>query len=57
VTTVAGNVVEAVKEEATTQGLTPEGAKTAAGDISAKVGRVVNATGKSISDRANLGKL
>ena len=56
-TSVAGNVVEAVKEEATSQGLTLEGAKTAAGDISAKIGRVVDATGKSISDRANLGKL
>ena len=57
VTSVAGNVVEAVKKEAATQGLTPEAAKTAAGDISAKVGRVVDATGKSISGRANLGKL
>jgi hypothetical protein len=57
VTSVAGNVVKAVKEEATTQGLTLDGAKTAAGDISAKIGRVVDATGKSISDRANLGKL
>ena len=57
VTSVAGNVVDAVKEEATTQGLTLDGAKTAAGDISAKIGRVVDATGKSISDRANLGKL
>ena len=57
VTTVAGNVVEAVKEEASTQGLTLEGAKAAAGDISAKVSRVVDASGKSISDRANLGKL
>jgi hypothetical protein len=56
-TSVAGNIVEAVKEEATTQGLTLDGAKTAAGDISAKIGRVVDATGKSISDRANLGKL
>ncbi len=56
VTTVAGKVVDAVKEEAATQGLTLEGAKTAAGDISAKVGRVVAASGKSISDRANLGK-
>ena len=56
VTTVVGNVVDAVKEEAATQGLTLEGAKTAAGDISAKVGRVVDATGKSISDRENLGK-
>jgi hypothetical protein len=57
VTSVAGNVVKAVKEEATTQGLTLDGAKTAAGDISAKIGRVVDATGKSVSDRANLGKL
>jgi hypothetical protein len=56
VTTVAGKVVDAVKEEAATQGLTLEGAKTAAGDISAKVGRVVAASGKSISDRTNLGK-
>ena len=56
VTTVAVKVVDAVKEEAATQGLTLEGAKTAAGDISAKVGRVVAASGKSISDRANLGK-
>jgi hypothetical protein len=55
-TTVAGNVVDAVKEEAATQGLTLEGAKAAAGDISAKVSRVVDASGKSISDRANLGK-
>ena len=47
VTTVAGNVVDAVKEEAATQGLTLEGAKTAAADISAKVGRVVDATGKA----------
>ena len=46
VTSVAGNVVEAAKKEAATQGLTLEGAKTAAGDISAKVGRVVDATGK-----------
>ena len=56
VTTVAGKIVDAVKEEAATQGLTLEGAKTAAGDISAKVGRVVAASGKSLSDRANLGK-
>jgi hypothetical protein len=57
VTTVAEAVVNAVKEEAATQGLTLEGAKAAAGDISAKVSRVVDASGKSISDRANLGKL
>lgn len=53
VTSVAGNVAEAVKKEAATQGLTVEGAKAAARDISAKVGRVVDASGKSISDRAN----
>ena len=46
VATIAGNVVEAVKEEASNQGLTLEGAKTAAGDISAKVRRVVDAQGK-----------
>ena len=57
VATVAGNVVDAVKEEAATQGLTLEGAKAAAGEISAKVSRVANASGKSISDRANPGKL
>jgi hypothetical protein len=57
VTTVAEAVVNAVKEEAATQGLTLEGAKAAAEDISAKVSRVADASGKSISDRANLGKL
>jgi hypothetical protein len=57
VAAVAGNVVEAVKEEASNQGLTLEGAKAAAGDISAKVGRVVDASGKIISDRANRAKL
>ena len=57
VATVAEAVVDAVKEEAATQGLTLEGAKSAAGNISAKVGRVVDASGKAISDRANLGKL
>ncbi len=56
VTTVAGNVVDAVREEAVTQGLTLEGVKTAVGDISAKVARVVDESGKSISDQANLGK-
>jgi hypothetical protein len=40
VTTVAEAVVDAVEEEAATQGLTPEGANAAAGDIPAKVSRV-----------------
>jgi hypothetical protein len=51
VTTVAQNVVEAATEEARQQGLTLEGAKSAAGDISARVGRVVGAAEKGISGR------
>ena len=51
VTTVAQNVVEAATEEARQQGLTLEGAKSAAGDISARVGRVVGTAEKGISDR------
>jgi hypothetical protein len=51
VTTVAQNVVEAATEEARRQGLTLEGAKSAAGDISARVGRVVGAAEKGISGR------
>jgi hypothetical protein len=48
---VAEGVMGAVTEEARKQGLTIEGAKSAAGEISAKVGRVVDAAGKGISDR------
>jgi len=51
VTAVAGNVMEATTEEAQKQGLTLESAKSAAGDVSAKVGRVVDAAGKGISER------
>ena len=56
VTKVAENVVEAVTEEARKQGLTLEGAKSAAGDVSAKVGRVVDAAGKGISERVTSSK-
>jgi hypothetical protein len=56
VTTVAENVVEAVTEEARKQGLTLEGAKSTAGDVSAKVGRVVDAAGKGISERVTSSK-
>lgn len=56
VTEVAGNVVEAVTDEARKQGLAVEGAKSAATDILAKVGRVVDAAGKGISERATLSK-
>jgi hypothetical protein len=50
-TAVAEDVMGAVTEEARRQGLTVEGAKSAVGDISAKVGRVVDAAGKGISER------
>jgi hypothetical protein len=56
VSTVAGNVLEAVTEEAQRQGLTRESAKSAANEISAKVGRVVDAAGKSISERTSFSK-
>ena len=50
-TTVAGAVMDAVTEEAARQGLTVEDAKAAVGDISSKVGRVVNSVGKGVSER------
>jgi hypothetical protein len=56
VTTVAGNVMEAVSDEARKQGLTLEGAKSAAAEISAKVGRVAEAAGKGVADRASLSR-
>jgi hypothetical protein len=43
----------AVTEEARKQGLAVEDAKSAVGEISAKVGRVVDTAGKSISDRVS----
>ncbi len=50
-TTVAEGVMGAVTEEARKEGLTVEGAKSAGGDISAKVGRIVDAAGKGVSER------
>ena len=50
-TTVAEGVLGAVSEEARRQGLTAEDAKSAAVGISARVGRVVDAAGKGISER------
>jgi hypothetical protein len=50
-TEVAGDVLEAVTEEARKQGLTVEGAKSAVGEISKKVGRVVETTKKGISEQ------
>lgn len=49
--TLAESVVGAVSEEARNQGLTVEGAKSAAGDMSSKVKRVLDAAGKPVSQR------
>jgi hypothetical protein len=51
--TIAEDVVNAVNEEARKQGLTLEDAKSAAGEISAKVGRVVDVAGKGVSGTGN----
>ena len=56
VTRAAGTVIDAVTEEAGRQGLTLEGAKSAVGDISAKVGRVADAAGKGGCERMNPSK-
>jgi hypothetical protein len=50
-TKVAGNVMDAVTEEARRQGLTVEDAKSAVGDISARVRRVADVAGRGISER------
>jgi hypothetical protein len=50
-TTLSEGVMGAVTEEARKQGLTIEGAKSAAGDFSTKVGRIVDAAGKGVSER------
>jgi hypothetical protein len=50
-TTVAEGVMGAVTEEARKEGLTAERAKSALEEISAKVGRVVDAAGKGVSER------
>jgi hypothetical protein len=50
--TIADSVVGAVSEEARNQGLTLEGAKSAAGDMSSKVKRVFDAAGKGASQHA-----
>ena len=50
-TKIARDVAEAAAEEARQQGLTPEGAKAAAGDVVAKIGRVADAARKGVSER------
>jgi hypothetical protein len=49
-TTLATDVVETVAEEARKEGLTIDGAKAAMSDLSGKVGPVVDAAGKSVSE-------
>jgi hypothetical protein len=49
--TVAEDVVTAMSDEALKQGLTLDAAKSAVADIPGKVGRVVDAAGKGISDK------
>jgi hypothetical protein len=48
--TLATDVIETAAEEARRQGLTVDGAKAAMGDLSGKLGRVVDAAGKSVSE-------
>ena len=48
--TLATAVVETVADEARNEGLTLDGAKAAMDDLSGKVGRVVDAAGKSVSE-------
>jgi hypothetical protein len=50
-TEVAGDVLEAVTEEAHKQGLTVEGAQSAVGEISKKIGRVVETAKKGVSEQ------
>jgi hypothetical protein len=50
-TAVAEDVVTAVSDEARNQGLTVDAAKSAIADIPGKLGRVVDAAGKGISER------
>ena len=49
-TTLASDVVEAAADGARKEGLTMDGAKAAMDDLSGKLGRVVDAAGKSLSE-------
>ncbi len=51
--TIAEDVVTAVSDEARKQGLTLDAARAAAANIPGKLGRVVDAAGKGISDKLN----
>ena len=52
VTTLATDIIDAATEEARKQGLTPEGAKAAAGDVADRLGRVVDAARSGGSEHA-----
>ena len=52
-TTLASDVVEAAADGARKEGLTFDSAKTAMGDLSSKFARVVDAAGKSLTDRVS----
>ena len=54
-TTVAESAVSAATAEARNQGLTLDGVKSAAGEISEKIGRVAGAAQKGISERVGTG--
>ncbi|MEA2837455.1 MAG: hypothetical protein QOD89_2005 [Bradyrhizobium sp.] len=51
-TTIAEEVAAAISDEARKQGLTVDAAKSAFADIPGKLGRVVDAAGKGVSERA-----
>jgi hypothetical protein len=50
-TALASDVVEAASAEARKQGLTPEGAKVAANDLTGRVGRVVDVAKNSVGEK------
>jgi hypothetical protein len=50
-TALASDVVDAASAEARKQGLTPDGAKAAVGDITGRVGRVVDAAKNSVGEK------
>jgi hypothetical protein len=50
-TALASDVVDAASAEARKQGLTPDGAKAAVGDITGRVGRVVDAFKNSVGEK------
>jgi len=54
-TAAAEGAVEAAAAEARNQGLSVDGVKAAAGDVSEKIGRVASAAQKEISERVSTG--